>query len=213
MNKAFRYILAFSTIILILSSCEPRVRVIPRDKLAEIYADMYASDQWVASNPGERDLAETSWIYEPIFKKYGYTLEDYQKSVRYYLQDPEKYAKILTNTSKILKRHADELRTAERKLQMMRMSPDNFHTLTPLYQINVKNDVGPSGIEVAIDSTTGYRKVSAVISDTTFRGPKLLIKADEISIQSGDIQPIGVPKSFVKRPLFRNKQVIDANVK
>ncbi len=213
MNKAFRYILAFSTIIFILFSCEPRVKVIPRDKLAEIYADMYASDQWVASNPQERDLAETSWIYEPVFKKYGYTLEDYQKSVRYYLQDPEKYAKILTKTSKILKQHADELKTAERKLQMMRMAPDNFHTLTPLYQINVKNDVGPSGIEVVIDSNTGYRKVSAVLSDTTFRGPMLLIKADEISVSDGDIKLAGKPKTFVKSPLFIKEQAIDANVK
>lgn len=213
MNKAFRHILAFSTIILILSSCEPRVRVIPRDKLAEIYADMYVSDQWVASNPQERDLAETSWIYEPIFKKYGYTLEDYQKSVRYYLRDPEKYAKILTKTSNILKQHADELKTDERKLQMMRMAPDNFHSLTPLYQINIENDVGPSGIEVIIDSNTGYRRVKAVVSDTTFRGPKLLINADEITLRDLDIKPAGTLKSFVRRPLFINKQAIDANVK
>lgn len=203
--------MTLSAILLLLSSCMHRVRVIPRDKFAKIYAEMYASDQWIASNPQERDLAETTWIYGPILKKYGYTLEDYQKSVRYYLQDPERYAGILTKASKILKQHAEELRTEERKLQMMRMFPDNFHSIEPLYRINMHNNISVKGVNVVIDSTSGLRSVKPVISDTTFRGPMLMIQSKDISAMPSIKDSVGNIHNALKRSLVNNPMVVNSD--
>ena len=64
-------------------------KVIPRSKLAEIYAEMFVTDQWLMDTPGVRRLADTSLVYEPILRKYGYTSEDYRVSVDRYMDDPE----------------------------------------------------------------------------------------------------------------------------
>ena len=83
-------------------------RVIPKDKLSHIYADMFIADQWVRDHPASRRTADTTFFYEPIFNSYGYTSEDYLRTVDKYLEDPEKYAKILEATKEILTAKAEE---------------------------------------------------------------------------------------------------------
>jgi hypothetical protein len=70
--------------------------------MAQIYAEMLLTDQWINSTPGMRMIADTSLVYEPILKKYGHTSVDYRRSVEYYLNDPDTYADIMKKTVKIL---------------------------------------------------------------------------------------------------------------
>ena len=84
----------FCIIILALaaSSCSRGPRVIPRGKMARIYAEMLVTDQWINSTPSVKRMADTSLVYEPILEKYGYTTEDYRRSVEVYMDDPERYS-------------------------------------------------------------------------------------------------------------------------
>ena len=88
-------------VLLSLHGCKEE-GVIEEDAMAQIYAEMLLTDQWINTTPGVRTIADTSLVYEPILKKYGYTSEEYRRSVDYYLNDPRTYADIMKETVKIL---------------------------------------------------------------------------------------------------------------
>ena len=104
MKKSLKHIAAFAVLIMaVFSSCaKEEHELIPRKKLAVIYAEMLMTDQWINDNPDIHDLTDTSLIYEPILMKYGFTSEDYRYSVDVYLDDPERFSRILRSTSEYL---------------------------------------------------------------------------------------------------------------
>ena len=104
-------------IALTLVCCGRKARVIPAATLSEIYSDMFMADQWLAQNSRARRTADTSNFYAPIFKEYGYTVEDYDASVRHYLRKPDKYAKILKAAGAKLTKKAKRLEAIEDALQ------------------------------------------------------------------------------------------------
>lgn len=111
MKRIFQYILLpliFVMISFSLNSCREE-GVIDDETMAEIYAEMLITDQWINSNPGLRTTADTSLVYEPILKKYGYSAADYRKSLDYYLSEPEEYADVMKQTVKILDAKLAEL--------------------------------------------------------------------------------------------------------
>ena len=91
-------------------SCSRGPRLIPKDDMALIYHDMFIQDQQVRSDYTVRRLADTSLVYASIFQGYGYDTDDYIYSVRHYIEDPTKLAKIMENTESMLRREADELK-------------------------------------------------------------------------------------------------------
>lgn len=96
-------VIALAVVMLLALSCrKDGAQVIPRDQLAKIYAEMLVTDQWIMSTPGVRLIADTSLVYEPILEKYGYTSEDYLKTVDVYMNDPERFARILRTSTEIL---------------------------------------------------------------------------------------------------------------
>ncbi|MBQ7269371.1 MAG: DUF4296 domain-containing protein [Bacteroidales bacterium] len=107
--RALRHILLLGLVLLPLS-CS-RGRVIPARKLAQVHADMLLADQWLHDHPEMRTQADTTLFYEAVFKKYGYSFKDYDASVRYYLENPAAYAKILKKSASLL----DRRRTAKEK--------------------------------------------------------------------------------------------------
>ena len=103
MRKVLRHILAALVLTACLCSCSREGRVIPRNKLAHIYADMFLADSWLSSaSPESRHRSDTMAFYEPIFEKYGYTVEDYWASVSHYLQDPDRFSRILNKSNALL---------------------------------------------------------------------------------------------------------------
>jgi len=89
---------------LLLASCGGRPRIIPRATLTDIYVDMFLADQWLKDHVSERSRADTSLFYDPIFARYGYTFEDYDASVKHYLEDPEKFSKVFRDAADKLKK-------------------------------------------------------------------------------------------------------------
>lgn len=102
----------------IFASCgRDDAEVIPRGTLAKIYADMFVTDQWTTSSPDIRRIADTTLVYEPILEKYGYTSADYRKSVDVYMDDPERFAKILRTSVEILDERLKKLKRLQASLK------------------------------------------------------------------------------------------------
>ncbi|MBR5384832.1 MAG: DUF4296 domain-containing protein [Bacteroidales bacterium] len=100
--RLIRHIALLVLALAAMASCGRGEHIISRGDMARIYADMYMTDQWILVNPDYRRLADTTLVYNPVFEKYGYDTDDYIASVRYYMRDPERFSKILKQTSRIL---------------------------------------------------------------------------------------------------------------
>ena len=84
-------------------------RVIPKDTLTDIYTDMFLADQMVRDENVPRVRMDTLLLYEAVFQKYGYDTDDYLNSVRFYLKDPERFAKVFESVAKRLEGEIDVL--------------------------------------------------------------------------------------------------------
>lgn len=93
----------------VAQSCRNR-DIIPADTLSDIYYDIYITDQAVRGNVLFRRMTDTLLVYEPIFQKYGYTTEDYNRSIGIYLLKPEKLEDILEETRLKLDRRESQLK-------------------------------------------------------------------------------------------------------
>jgi len=117
MKKALEYILlCLAVCICLLPSCR-RAKIMSEKDMADIYAEMFLADQWLNDNYTLRKKADTTRFYEAIFKKYGYTFEDYDASVNHYLRKPEKYRKILARSAKKLRSGFNALDKFEKEIE------------------------------------------------------------------------------------------------
>ena len=95
-------------VLLAVASCKGP-RVIPKDTLTDIYVDMFMADQQVRDENIPGSQMDTTLVYEAVFNKYGYDTDDYLFSVREYLKDPERFAKIFEEVSQRLEGEAKAL--------------------------------------------------------------------------------------------------------
>ena len=75
--KLHRILSSFIIVTLLVSSCSGP-RVIPDSTLINIFHDAFLANAYMAQeNINEHSL----YVYEPIFDKYGYTMEDLQHTI------------------------------------------------------------------------------------------------------------------------------------
>lgn len=98
----------------VLFSCKGRDRVIPVKVFSKIYAEMFITDQWLKEQKVLRKTADTAMVYEPIFQRYGYTVDDYRRSVDYYTREPETFSKVFEGARVMLQAKLDSL-TVDKK--------------------------------------------------------------------------------------------------
>lgn len=101
----------FLHIVLVLvavAACQ-NPRIIPKDTLTDIYEDMFLADQLVRERNLPQPQMDTLLVYEAVFNKYGYNTDDYLNSVRYYLKDPERFAKVFDEVDRRLEAKVKEL--------------------------------------------------------------------------------------------------------
>ena len=187
---------------MLLFSCS-RAKVIPRRTFIKIYADMFLADEWVKDNPAVRRQVDTSLIYEPIFNAYGYTTDDYLKSVEHYMGDTERYARMLKKAGDILDSKGNSIRRLEesinlrderlreigkRRAKMMaRFSPDSVWKGGNLVQVD-------SNLEVFF---------IRIPSDTIYRGPGFIIDTvdvDSLKLDSLKVDSLEVDSLVVDSP-------------
>ena len=120
--RYLKHILLPAALVLLafLSSCERRGRVIPEDKFARIYVDMFLADQWLSDHSGSRRKADTTDFYGPVFSSHGYSFRDYNRSMEYYLDKPERYVKIAEKAGEYLDKKIEELKGEEARIEELR---------------------------------------------------------------------------------------------
>lgn len=186
MRKALSYIVAFVFSFAAVISCGRGEKVIPKDDLSEIYAEMFLMDQWIFSHPEARRSADTSFVYEPIFEKYGYTSDDFRTSMDYYLKDPDKFARILKETSLILEDRLKELRQEKDMLTSLDRIAENKLLYAVEYDFGrdsgYQYDIRDS-IEFYTDTSGCVLKVRQLVPlDTLFDGPALIPAVDSLAV-------------------------------
>lgn len=77
--------------------------------------DLYVCDQYAKSYAEVNLAADSILLYQHIFEKYNTTLEQYQKSISYYLPDKKAYSAILKKAVDYTKGEANRLRNEKVK--------------------------------------------------------------------------------------------------
>lgn len=190
MKKVFLYIFCAAMLAVVSSSCSKDVDIIPRATMSKIYAELFVADSWIQLAPLEdRNSSDTTAFYEPIFKKYGYTAEDYFASVEYYLNDPERYGRIIKKTRAMLDSEIKRLEAQSQLEQEMekaeqerrsRLAGLSFKYL--VYQDLLKEAFFTDRVKMELDDN-GVYVPSLVQEEISFRGPKLVFKSDSLEVE------------------------------
>ena len=187
MKTRVNHILALWAVLFSLVGCSCRgPRVIPREKMAEIYAQMLIVDQWVNENPRTRAVADTTLVYEPVFESYGYTTEDYRASLEHYMKDPERYSRILRRTTEILDERIavlQELKKIEDRRKAIK--PYKIDPFRLYYNRSVQKqwEFGDS-LSVEVDSLVPVLEMHLYeTSDTTYDGLNMIIRTDSLAVK------------------------------
>lgn len=109
-----------------LCACGHRNRIIPENKLVRIYHDMFLADQWVRDHPDSRFDVDTTLLFDPIFHRYGYTFEDYDRTVQYYLDRSEQFVKILNRVETQLRKEGESLQQEADRLTAREVELNKF---------------------------------------------------------------------------------------
>lgn len=196
MRKCFGHIVAFAALALILlASCKEEDKVIPRDKLARIYAEMLVTDQWILNTPNVRKIADTSLVYEPILEKYGYDSDDYRRSMDHYMNDPERFARVFRETEELIDLRIGELEKKKSELKLLEQKRKDMEKFRP--DLKLKEYFPYLGdkpyvchydsLAVEMDESNVYRLVSVETSDTLFDGVRIIIpEADTLASEPVD---------------------------
>ena len=184
--KLLKHISAILTAVLLIQSCSgEKDKVIPRAKLAEIYAEMFVIDQWLVMNPSARKVADTTLVYQPILEKYGYTAADYRKSIDKYMDDPERYSRILRTSAQILEKQIKVLEKRKEEID----HAEAMRLLRESMKIEVEFDIDGNfpylrkepyvhyydSLAVEADSLMIYRFRNIDRGDTIYRDLKMVI--------------------------------------
>lgn len=85
-----RYQAILLAVVLILTGCA-RKDVIPARKMSGILHDMYVLDAQLSQARKYRQTADTTSVYGALLAEYGYTQEEFNNSLKYYLNNPVKF--------------------------------------------------------------------------------------------------------------------------
>lgn len=96
MKSRAGYIVVAILALAVWVSCKQGPRRISRDDMVDIYSELFLQDQAIRLNKDLIGRADSVLVYEGIFREYGYDTDDYLYSVEYYLRDPERMAKIMS---------------------------------------------------------------------------------------------------------------------
>lgn len=172
-------LLLAAAVVLAVSCRRNEAEVIPRAKLAKIYAEMLVTDQWITSNAGVRMIADTSLVYEPILNKYGYDSDDYRLSVDYYMNDPERFSRILRTSGELIDSRIEELKKKQRRLEAIARLPvvkSDFKVGDFVPYLDDEPYVHFfDSLVVEVDTALMYRFISLERADTVYDRIRMII--------------------------------------
>ena len=112
MKVSAKILIAVAAVAVCVAACSRGPKVIPHSKMEKIYTDMLMADQWYAYNTKNKIDIETTLFYEPIFRKYGYTTDDFRASVEYYMRDPLRFSRMMKKIALKMDAEAQRLQNA-----------------------------------------------------------------------------------------------------
>lgn len=181
MTRRLKHIslLLAAAVIMTVSCKRNEAEVIPRAKLAKIYAEMLVTDQWITSNAGIRMIADTSLVYEPILNKYGYDSDDYRKSVNHYMNDPERFSRILRTTGELIDQRITVLKEEQKRLEAIARLPvvrSDFRVGDFVPYLDDEPYVHfYDSLVVEVDTALMYRLVSLERADTLYDRIRMIV--------------------------------------
>lgn len=219
MRSCLKHILLCISVLVSVSCGKDEAEVIPRGKMAEIYAEMLMTDQWINSTPGMRMIADTSLVYEPILEKYGYDNLDYLKSVDHYMNDPERFSRILRSSGELLSRHIKELKKRQKQLEMEQEALDkvlkyqtdySFEEYFP-YLSDEPYVHYYDSVTFEMDSCKVYRLIPVETADTLYDRLRMIIRdslmvSDTLEVtDSIAVSDSIIPSQKINAPLMEKK--------
>jgi len=187
MKKYIGHIILLAAVLLSLASCAKREKVIPRRTMSRIYASMCMADQWLDRNPEYRKAADTTDFYGSIFKAYGYDYDDFRRSVDHYLQDPERYSKMVRQSTSMLKKRAKLLSENVDYIEESRHRRELSFEIAPkpiYYDTLFLKATLTDSIDMKVDKR-GLFLPERIVLDTSYYGPHMFVKEpDTLSVQS-----------------------------
>lgn len=181
-------VMLLAVALVFVPSCnKEEARIIPRAKLARIYAEMLVTDQWINNTPKARNIADTSLVYDPILEKYGYTPEDYQLSVMQYMNDPERFSRILRTSVQILDDELKSLRKEQARQLRRKMRLESIE----IPELRIFNDPfldsrltdWSDSLKVEWDTVGNmYVIVRKPRTDTVYDGVRMTVPADTLVV-------------------------------
>lgn len=221
MRSGLRHIATVLLVALCLCSCGREGRIIPRSKLARIYAEMFVADNWLSSTASgsARMRADTTAFYDPIFKAHGYTVEDYWASVSHYLQDPDRFSRILKKSGMMLDAELKEIekaidKAAENEEAMKKYRPGKIvKHVFDLYGAPFSEAVVTDRLDISRDPS-GRFVPNKIVVDTMYFGPRMIVAADtlkavadtlEVAVDSLEVAVEPVVET-VRNPRGRSKR-------
>ena len=191
MKRAVLYIICAALLSGMSASCSKKVDVIPRATMSKIYAELFVADSWLnMGDPEDKYAADTTAFYEPIFEKFGFTTEDYLASVEYYLNDPERFARIVKKTRTMLKSDIKDLEAQlqrevdEEQAQKFRKARlEDFDAKYLVYKDFVKDAFFTDRVCMELDEN-GVFVPSQSQEEISYRGPKLVFKSDSLEVET-----------------------------
>lgn len=184
MARACRNIILAVFAVTALVSCSKDIRVIPRDDMAMILHDMFLADAWLARQGDEiRNFSDSTNFYEPVFKAYGYTSSDFMAAVDYYLNDPERFERIVKITKDQLESELNDVsRSIDEKRAMDERSRNLAHYSSRyvLYRDALAKLPFLDRVNIQQDSTGRYYP-EAGDEEFTYSGPAIIMKGEIVS--------------------------------
>lgn len=188
-KKYILHISVLCAVFVFISSCNKSGKVIPRATMAKIYAEMFVSDQWINSDYKARRMADTTLVYGGIFDKYGYTVRDYRRSMEYYMDDPDRYARILKQSAIIIEGRIKDLKEEKDRLKTLSDSKAATDAFMPkriffLSGMSNKDLLKVDSLVFYIDSTGGSFEFDVQKGrDTIYYGPRFEVSdGDTVSV-------------------------------
>lgn len=107
----FKYLIILSIAFVVLNACKKEEsNIISKTQLAKINVEMHLADENLELKSNLKPSTDTLGVYISILNHYGYTIEDYEGSVAYYLKNKSEYLKIMKMASSIVANRIDSLR-------------------------------------------------------------------------------------------------------
>lgn len=110
--------------------------IIKKQTMSSIIMEMFLADQYIEDNPDMRAQTDSMTVYPAIVAKYGYTMEEYSNSIRYWLQEGEEYGNILKDAQKAMEERADFLNEQIREIELLRRGPERWWALDSVRRVD-----------------------------------------------------------------------------